>query len=297
MKHAILGAGGVGGLLAAALASAGEDVVLLVRWRPRGKAIQPIRLERPHESIEIPVKVETNLTVPVDVLWVAVKTHHLVTALRVISPTVEIGSIVPLLNGIEHIPLLRSRFTHEQVIPATILVSSERISPGRIVQYSPFARIAISTVAERTWGSVMARLQSVGLSFEFTTDEKTMLWRKLALLAPLALTGAASGLDKEGVFAHTFWRERLESALDEVCSVALADGATVERSEILTGIRGMPPGMRSSLQKDVWSRVASELDGIGGAIVRIGRQNKIDTPVVRELVAEIEELVRTGVPS
>lgn len=86
-----------------------------------------------------------------------------------------------------------------------------------------------------------------------------------------------------GTFGGGTGQCRRGRRLDEVCSVALADGATVEKREILTGIRGMPPGMRSSLQKDVWSRVASELDGIGGAIVRIGRQNKIDTPVVRSL--------------
>jgi 2-dehydropantoate 2-reductase len=103
---------------------------------------------------------------------------------------------------------------------------------------------------------------------------------KTRFLAPLALTGAVSGMDKQGVFAHTLWPERLEPVVDEVCSVALADGAAVERSEILTTIRGLPPGMRSSLQKDVSSRVKPEVDGIGGSIIRTGRRNEVDTPVV-----------------
>ena len=84
-----------------------------------------LRLKRPYDTIEAPVRIEIRLAEPVDVLWVAVKSHQLVAALRAVLPGAFITTIVPLLNGIEHVNLLRLRFNHERVVPATILVESD----------------------------------------------------------------------------------------------------------------------------------------------------------------------------
>jgi len=289
MKHAILGAGAVGGLVGAALAHEGDHVTLLVRPRTRTQHPGMLRLKRPYDTIEAPVRIETRLTEPVDVLWVAVKSHQLVAALHAIPPGEVITTIVPLLNGIEHVNVLRFRFHHERVVPATILVESERLAPGRIVQRSPFARLALSMIGEQRLEGVAARLRHAGFSCTFQADEKTMLWSKLAFLAPFALIGTASDKDKQGIFADVTWRARLESAVGEVCAVAAADGAVVDRKEILAKLEALPASMRSSMQKDVSAGLMPELDAIGGPIIRTGRNYGLDVPGTRKLVAEIEE--------
>ena len=289
MKHAILGAGAVGGLVGAALAHEGDHVTLLVRPRTHTQYPGMLRLKRPYDTIEAPVRIETRLTEAVDVLWVAVKSHQLVAALRAIPPGEVITTIVPLLNGIEHVNVLRFRFHHERVVPATILVESERLAPGRIVQRSPFVRLALSMIGEQRLEGVAARLRHAGFSCKFQADEKTMLWSKLAFLAPFALIGTASDKDKQGIFADVTWRARLESAVGEVCAVAAADGAVVDREEVLGKLEALPASMRSSMQKDVSAGLMPELDAIGGPIIRTGRNYGLDVSVTRKLVAEIEE--------
>jgi 2-dehydropantoate 2-reductase len=289
MKHAILGAGAVGGLVGTALAHEGDHVTLLVR--PRNHTQHPglLRLKRPYDTIEAPVRIETRLAEPVDVLWVAVKSHQLVAALRAVPPGPVIATIVPLLNGIEHVNLLRLRFSHERVVPATILVESERLAPGRIVQRSPFVRLELSRIGEQKLEGVAARLRHAGFFCEFQADEKTMLWSKLAILAPFALIGTASDMDKQGIFADAAWRARLESAAGEVCAVAAADGAVVNRDGILAKLEALPATMRSSMQKDVAAGFTPELDAIGGPIIRTGRKYGFEVPTTSKLVAEIEE--------
>jgi 2-dehydropantoate 2-reductase len=248
-----------------------------------------LRLQRPHDAIEAQVGIAARLTEPVDVLWVAVKAHQLVAALHAVPADAAIGTIVPLLNGIEHIRMLRSLFTHDRVVPATILVSSERVAPRQIVQRSPFANLALSRIGEDKLQAVADRLRHAGFSCEFQSDEKTMLWDKLAFLAPFALVGAASDQDKQGIFADATWRTRLEFAVGEVCAVATADGAVVDREEILARLKSLPPGMRSSMQMDVSAGRTLELDAIGGAIIRAGRKYGFGVPAIRKLVAEIQE--------
>jgi 2-dehydropantoate 2-reductase len=96
----------------------------------------------------------------------------------------------------EHVKLLRSRFDHDRVVPATISVESERLAPGRDVQRSAFVRLALSVTGEHRLESVAARLRQSGFSCEFQANEKTILWSKLAFLASFALTGTASDKDE-----------------------------------------------------------------------------------------------------
>jgi 2-dehydropantoate 2-reductase len=188
MKHAILGAGAVGGLVGAILAHEGEDVTLLVR--PESKTPRPgtLSLKTPSDTFETAVRIETKLADDTDVLWIAVKAYQLIGALRSVPSESKIGTIIPLLNGIDHVDLLRARFGHDRVVPATIAVESERIAPGQIVQRSPFARLALSMTGQQRLAVVADRFRRAGFTCEFQADEKTMLWSKLAFLGPFALT-------------------------------------------------------------------------------------------------------------
>jgi 2-dehydropantoate 2-reductase len=293
MKHAILGAGAVGGLVGAVLAHEGDDVTLLVRRETNTRHPETLTLKRPSETIETAVRIETELTDDTDVLWIAVKAYQLNDALRAIPPESKIGTTVPLLNGIDHVDLLRLLFGHDGVVPATIAVESERLAPGQIVQRSPFIRLVLSTMGEERLASVADRLRRGGFTCEFQADEKTMLWSKLAFLAPLALTGTAGDKDKQGIFADAEWCARLESCVSEACTVAAADGAAVDREKILATLASLPATMRSSMQKDVSAGRVPELDAIGGPIVRAGQRYGLDVPVTRGLVASIQERLNT----
>jgi 2-dehydropantoate 2-reductase len=124
MQHAILGACGVGGLVGAVLARAAETVTLIVR--PDAVEHYPRELlvsSRASGAFSVPVSVTANLSQLVDVLWVTVKATDLRTALESIRVTAQIGAVVPLLNGIDHIALLRERFGRDKVVPATIAVT------------------------------------------------------------------------------------------------------------------------------------------------------------------------------
>jgi 2-dehydropantoate 2-reductase len=288
MKHAILGAGAVGSLVGAALAYEGDDVTLLVRPETRVLHSGRLRLEGPLGKIEAPVRLETRLVRPVDVLWVTTKAPQLIAALHAIPDGSEEMTIVPLLNGIDHVAVLRSRFGQESVVPGTIAVEAERVAPAYIVQRSPFARLALSAAGAPQLEGVAERLVRMGFSCEFHADERTMLWSKLAFLAPFALTTTACEYNKESVFDDPEWRVRLESAVGEACAVAVAEGATVDRSRILAIIGSLPPAMRSSMQKDVAAGRMPELDAIGGPIFRAGRRHGIDVATTHELMARIE---------
>ena len=191
MKHAILGAGAIGGLVGAALASLGEDVTMIVRPERLEEYPKSLTLERPTGTITAPAKAVATLSEPVDVLWIATKTFHLQTALEAVKTLP--GLIVPLLNGVDHIEVLRERFGRDRVVPATIAVEAERVAPGSFVQRSPFVRLNLAASGEPRLGAVVARLGELGFTCQFMHNEQTLLWSKLCFLAPFALVTSASG--------------------------------------------------------------------------------------------------------
>src|SRR5256885_15851113 len=106
LQIAVLGAGGVGAFLGAALDRAGEDVLLIAR-EPTAEAIgregltvESARLGGFHTQ----PKTATQLDQPTDVLVVATKAKDLPSALERIKA--EPALVVPLLNGLDHLETL-----------------------------------------------------------------------------------------------------------------------------------------------------------------------------------------------
>lgn len=286
MKHAVLGAGAIGGLMATALGYIDEDVALIVRPEKLPGYPQTLVLQQPERTITAAAHPIAKLTAPVDVLWIATKTYHLESALQSIAATPR--AAVPLLNGTEHVALLRSRFGNQGVIPATIAVGADRKAEGEFVQGNA-VRLHAAASGEALLGNVLACLQErLRFVCGFVANEQTLLWNKLCFLAPFALVTAASGMDKGSVFADPQWKRRLYAAVEEAVAIANAWGAAIEAAAIKSFMDPLPSAMRSSMAKDLVAGRKLELDAIAGPIVRGGERFGIATPVVRELMAEIE---------
>ena len=286
MRHAILGAGGVGGFVGAVLAAAGEPVLLLLRAETLAVHPETLTLDSPFGHLVAPVARAASLEEEVDILWVTPKATQLEAALEAV-PEGRAGMVIPLLNGVDHVARLRARFGAARVVPATIAAELERSSPGHIVHRSPFARFGFAAAGQAALTRVAEILTRFGCSCGFEADELTLLWRKLVLLAPMALNTTAARGSVGEVRADPGRNRRFEQSAREACAVAVAEGARIEVEPTMTVLRGFPGSLRSSMQKDVAAGRPPELDAIGGPILRGGARHGIAVPVTAELVTEI----------
>ena len=288
MRHAILGAGGVGGIIGVALAKAGESVTLILRPEALKNYPAELSLESPLGSFRVPVQRAATVAEPYDILWITVKATHLDAALRSVTVAPEqIGAVDPLLNGMDHVALLRARFGHDRVVPGSIGVEAERAAPGKIIHRGTILRITLSSLGESRLSSTMEELKKFGFSGQFMADEMKILWTKLSFLAPLALTTTASALTIGEVNSDPLWRSRLEAVTREVAAVGTASGTPLDAAAIIAFFDKIPRGGRSSMQKDVAAGNPPELDGIAGPILRRAEEHGIAVPMTRELVAMI----------
>ena len=287
LRHAILGAGGVGGLIGACLAKSGAPVTVVVRPESLAQYPEQLRLESPFGNFSVPVSRAAQVP-PADVLWITVKATQLAAALASFTQPDSVRAIVPLLNGIDHLALLRAKYGDEKVIAATIAVETERVAPGHIVHRSPFARLNVSSAGRSLLGATVDEFQKMGFECRFIDDEPTLMWGKIVFLAPIALTTTAADRTTSAVIADPDWKRQLEFCVREASTVAVAERAKVDAESVIAGMMKMPANMRSSMQKDVERGNAPELDAIAGPILRGAARHGIEVPTTKKLVAAVE---------
>jgi 2-dehydropantoate 2-reductase len=284
---AVLGPGGVGGLLAALLARAGDHVVVLAgESTAREIAASGIRVESgKFGNFTASVTAAPQLVEPVDAVLVTVKATHLDDALRRV-PASRLGGalVVPFLNGIEHVDRLRAIYPPAQVVPATIRIETTRVAPGVIRHTSPFNLVEIAG-AER----IAEHLRATGLDVRVRAPDEAlqMLWEKFAIIAPLALltTHARASV---GV-VRTERREEMSALIAEVVAIASADGVTIDPAAVFGMIDRAHEAMETSMQRDQAAGRPLEIDGLGGALLRRADRAGIQAPVTRRLVEGIEK--------
>jgi 2-dehydropantoate 2-reductase len=293
MRHAVLGVGGVGSFLGAALARAGRDVLLVMREESLGAYDGVMRAESAllgDFDVELPAA--TTLERPMDVVWVTTKAPQLAAALERVPPAaIGRSTVVPLLNGLDHVDLLRRRYGDGTVLAGTIVTECERVEPGRVRQLSGFTIVALAPGPQAE--AVRNELIDAGITANIGASEPDVLWRKLAVLAPIALTTTLSGRSLDGVTGDPEWHRLLRACAREVAATAGANGAAIDPDATIAQIEAIPPGLRSSMQKDREAGRPTEIDAIGGTVVRAAGRHGLEVPTTQALV----DGIRAGEPS
>ncbi|MEU0382970.1 ketopantoate reductase family protein [Streptomyces chartreusis] len=287
---AVLGPGGVGGLLAALLSRAGHRVICLSgEETARVLRTDGIRIRSAHfGDFTARVEADTRLREPVDACLVAVKHTALDAALaRVPAPALADGLLVPFLNGVEHPATLRARYRPDRVAPAVIRVESTRVAPGVIEHGSPFAEIDLTgtAVPRNRLDALAEALDTAGPATRVQDDETAALWAKMSFLAPMALLTTRYGVPLGDV--RTRHRDELIALVEETAAISRACGGPADPAQALDRYDAFPPQMKSSMQRDAEAGRPLELDAIGGALLRAAERHGIPAPVTARVVGEL----------
>ncbi|MCW3001145.1 MAG: 2-dehydropantoate 2-reductase [Conexibacter sp.] len=275
---AILGSGAVGALIGAVLTRAGTDTTVITREQTAALlARDGLRVESPvFGDHHVTIRAQDRLRERPRTLLVAVKAPHLAAALQRIESEPDV--VVPLLNGVDHMPVLLDRFG-DRVVAGTVRVQAHRECPTHVVHRAPFLTI---TIAQPGAPALNAALSATEIEVREGGTALDVLWGKLSRLAALALATAAADAPLGDV------RPEAEAAAREVVAVARAEGADVDEAQILEELRGLSGAASSSLRADLAAgNPDHELDAIGGAVLRHAARHGVPAPHTEALVARV----------
>ncbi|MFL5782587.1 MAG: ketopantoate reductase family protein [Thermoleophilaceae bacterium] len=296
---AILGPGGVGAFLGAALARAGRDVVLIARERTAdainrdGIEVDSARLG----PFSAHPAAATTLSTPADALVVATKAKDLGVALERVEE--EPHLVVPLLNGLDHLHLLRERFG-PRAVAASIRIEAYRTDPCHVRQTSNFLRVDLATENPRMRAAVdafAATLNEAQVPARVIESEAQAMWGKLVRLNALALMTSAYDRPLGPIRATPELRGGLEACVEEAAAVANADGAEVKPRAVMGELDDAHDTLGSSMQRDIAAGVEPELDAIAGSVLRAAARHGLACPTIERLAARVAERAGTRLPA
>ena len=284
---AILGPGAVGGSLAVRLANAGVQVICVAHPEAVGLiALAGLVVESPEGTLTARVEATEHLAKPVDLLLVTVKAPALEDAIERVDPSaVSEGVVVPLLNGLEHMDVLRARFDGRVAAGSISHFQAYRAGRVQIVEatLAPVITMASESLSRARLEQAADMLRRARIDVRVGENERRVLWHKLARIAPLAAVTAVSGRPVGELRDDPKWRPKLEGGIVEACAVAEADGVSLRPAAQWAIIDEMADETTTSAARDVAAGRGSELDALLGAVLRAAERLDVPCPTLTEL--------------
>ncbi len=289
MRIAVMGTGGVGAVFGARLAR-GNDVLFIARGAHL-EAIQNTGLHVRGAGEDILVS-PADATAdpagrpPVDVVLFCVKLYDTETAAETIAPIVGPETrVITLQNGVEGMERLASRFGAQRAWGGVAYVSARIEAPGIVSCLPGLSRIVFGNPQGSEDAVALRFLKAcadASVDAQMAPDILEAVWTKMILLATNAGISALSRIPIREFFEDDMSREVGVAAFREAEAVARARGVSLPPDlvdRLTSQTLGFPKEMRASMYFDLVNGKRLELDGLSGAIVRMGREAGIPTPV------------------
>lgn len=307
MRVAVMGAGGLGGVIGAFLARAGEDVAFVAR----GAHLEAIR----ERGLTVESPVAGTFTVPalatddpagvgaVDLVVFGVKSYGLEEAAGQMRPLLGPDTVVlPVQNGIDAAERIGRLVGMNKVLAGTSYVGGTIVAPGVIRHNKLFNKLIFG---EPDGGSsartdvLRATLERAGFIAEVPTDIRVALWEKFCLLTATGGVTAMTRLSFGPIFACPETRDLFRGAIAEAHAVGQTYGVPlahdfVDRS--MEQLAGLPPETRGSMGRDLEAGKRLEIESLNGTVARLGRELGVPTPLNFAVYAALKPYA-DGTPS
>ena len=307
MRIAVVGAGALGGFYGGLLARAGENLTFVAR----GQTLATLRdagltvRSRLAGEFTLPVDAtdDPDGIGPVDLVFLGVKTYDLNAAIATVRPLVGPETMVLCVqNGIDGPERVGNALGEGAVIAGAVYVSATVEAPGVVAQVGGPGLVHLGELT----GGRTPRLKRLGELFvragvptEVHADVRRPLWQKFMTICAMSGLTALTRLTLRQIFACPETRLLYRDLMAEVTAVARARGVDLPEDaadEMLRTVLAMdPPPERGSMAYDLLAGRRLEVEDLNGAVVRLGRELGVPTPINRVVHAALKPLA-AGAP-
>lgn len=299
MKFLIVGAGAIGGYFGGRLLEKGEDVTFLVREK-RKKQLERDGLVV--ESVHGDMRLEANTLLSgeivekqFDVILLSTKAYHLHGAINSIRPYVsENTMILPLLNGIAHLPDLIEEFGEERVLGGLCFIETTLDENGKVVQTSPTHELVFGERSGETTERIL-KLQEAfsGTKGIFRLSENIVqeMWHKYLFITTMSGVTSLFRSPIGPIREQGYGLQTIENVIQEVAGIMRGLGAPIAKqveSVQLERVKGLSFGMKSSLQRDMEKLLPTEAEHFFGYLLEKAKNLGAETPLLKAIYSNLK---------
>lgn len=304
MNIAIIGIGGVGGYFGGKIAKLAEkDGNLKVFFIARGEHLtaiiqnglildstEGITTCRPTMATD---RIED---LPIlDICLICVKGYDLADAVKRLAPKITDKTIIlPLLNGVDIYERIRAVIKNGIVLPSCVYVGTHISKPGTVFQRGGEASIIFGNYPLHDEGPdrLVEILAKAGIQYKWTSDPDVEIWSKFVFIASFGLVTTNYNKTIGEVMALDELAGYTRAIMAEITAIAGKKNIMVPRTLIedtFAKAKTFPFETKTSFQRDFEKAgKKDERDQFGGAIIRMGLQTGVKTPVAERIYASIQ---------
>lgn len=306
MRIVIVGAGGVGGYFGSRLIAAGADVTFIARGAHLA-AIRAsgLRIESPKGHLHLTTVQATDdmaAAGPADVVLLTVKMYDLEATAAALGPLLGPDTaVVTLQNGVEAVDMVARHVGRDHVAGGVAYVAAVIAEPG-LIRHTSLDALIFGELDGRVSERLLA-LEEVcrraGFQATLSRHIESDLWSKFSRLSVFSgmttVTRSPIGIlrDDPALLAM------LQEACGETIRVGRARGVALPEvlmTDIMQMVDGLPPQAKSSMLEDLERGRRLELPWLSGAVVRLGRETGVPTPIHTFIATVLGPHVRGRTP-
>jgi 2-dehydropantoate 2-reductase len=299
-KVAVIGAGAIGGLFGGLLREGGLDVTLVDRWAEHVEAIKArgLRMVGHGGDRDIPINATTDAASIglVDVVIVQTKAMHTIGAIEAARGLFGPDTVaISFQNGLGNEENIGSVVGMGRVLGGVTAQGATVTGPGLVHNFSDLPSYigelegGMSERAQR----IAAAFTASGLETHASAELRKVMWKKFLANIALSAASGSTNLTSQEMMAIPELRAVCIGAMEEAALIAAAEGIVLsdaEKQEILAPLISADGtgASKSSLCTDLLNDRPTEIDTIAGAVVRLGLEHGIATPINQTLVAVVK---------
>lgn len=299
MKIAVMGAGGVGGYFGGRLAASGQDVTFIARGAHlRALRDNGLRIISPLGDVHVgnvQATAEPGGVGPVDIVLFCVKLYGVEEAAELCKPLIGADTaVISLLNGVDAVARMTPILGADHVVPGIAKIPSQIAEPGVIEHKGALAALEFGEPDNRESVRLSAFAEAcaaAGIDALVSPDIEVAVWSKFIMLASYAGVSCMTRQPIGVIRGDPDLAQVFSDATREIIAVARARGVDLpgDAYDATVALQAAFPGdVFPSMWFDLDAGKRLELDGLTGAIVRMGRELDVPTPVNRVIHAALK---------
>lgn len=274
LKIAIVGAGGVGGYLAAKLVQNMYDVTLVVKdkhykvIKEKGLKVSEYKDEEFIVKVDVVKELNDNIF---DIVIIATKTYDFDLACKSIYNGVDENTlIIPLSNGVEHKKTLQENLPKSKICDGAIYIISKLEAPGFVSRNSfTFYLLFGSDKEEPNLKVLESILNGCELRTNYTANIKYECWKKYLFIASMA--ALTTYYDQPMGYIVKEKLEEFVQLLVQIQQIANKKGIELSNNDLQKAVKQathVPYESKTSMQLDFEKGKKSELESLCGFLVK-----------------------------
>ncbi|PHR54220.1 MAG: hypothetical protein COA44_13905 [Arcobacter sp.] len=290
MKIAIVGLGGVGGYIGAKLCALKDEHEII--FIARGEHLQAIQQDGLHildideETTYYPSSALESTSETLDIIFLCTKIYHSKEAIKSLSQAISKDTLlIPIANGVNSQELL-APLTKATLSAACVYIVSHKTKPGFIKKATKVFALILDARFQELLEPLFIR---AGLRVKFADDIEKEIWKKFLFISAM---GSLTSYYEKGM--GTIYKEHedeLRSLLQEIYSVAKAQGINLEEQEIDKALHTsskLPLDAPTSMWLDIQAKGNNELESLSHYIILKAKEYKLSVPIMQKIYDKLK---------